>query len=585
MTADPVPLRSTHRWWKEAVVYQIYPTSFQDSNGDGIGDIPGIISRLDYLKSLGVDVLWLSPVYKSPLKDMGYDISDYLAIDPRYGTMEDIEKLISGCHQRGMKLLMDLVVNHTSEEHAWFMESRKDKINDKRDWYIWRNPKIGPNGERIPPNNWRAVFGGSAWDLDETTQQYYLHCFLPSQPDLNHENHLVRSAVHRVMDFWLKKGVDGFRQDVINLISKAPGLPDAPITFPDQFLQPAYPLFSNGPRLHEFLKEMRTAVLSRYDTMTVGEMPWCTDKEEVLRCVGEDRGELDMIFQFDIIEMDFGPAGRFTDASEPWTLKTLRDIIEGWQSFMIQNSGWNSIAIESHDQPRSVTRFFPEDLYPGNEDRERRAKMMATLCAAQSGTLFMFQGQEIGMQNIPTSWDIDDYKDIETKNAYQLAKEKGHLEQFWNAARLKARDNGRTPVQWDGTENAGFTKGSPWMRVNDDYKEWNVEEQVKKEGSVWSFWKNVLEVRKKYRGVLVYGGFEMLDKKSEDVLAWRREGEGKQALVVMNWKEGPVTWKVPEKAQGVVKEENVRLKNYGEVKIGEGEIMLSKWEAVLFVDE
>ncbi|KAF8540794.1 oligo-1,6-glucosidase [Trichophaea hybrida] len=588
----PTPSRSQRRWWKETSVYQIYPSSFNDTNADGIGDIPGIIQKLDYLHDLGVDMLWLSPVYKSPGKDMGYDISDYLDIDPKYGTMKDMDELIAGVHQRGMKLLMDLVVNHTSDQHEWFLDSRSSKQSRKRDWYIWRDPLYDEHGHRQPPNNWLAVFGGSVWEWDEPTGQYYLHCFLPSQPDLNWEQPEVRKAVHSMMKFWLDKKVDGFRQDVINLISKAPGLPDAPIILPGENFQPAYTLFSNGPRLHEFLQEMRSEVLDKYDVMVVGEMPWLTDRDEVLKVVGADRRELDMIFQFDIVEMDFGNNGRFSWPEKPWDLVQMKGILEDWQTYMISHDGWNSIFIENHDHPRSVSRFVDRKLTDNDPVvRTRVCKMLATLCAGQSGTLYIYQGQELGMKNIPEDWDISEYKDIESQNKYKHALEQANgditkISSFMEALHLKARDNGRTPVQWDSSSHGGFTTGTPWMRVNNDYEFWNASLQVYDKSSVFAHWKRILVLRKQYKDVLIYGDFEMLSKEDPAIIAYRRVYGEQQALVVMNFTNKEVRWEPPQERGEIVallEAKYVKLKNYGELRIEGGGIALRAFEAAIFI--
>ncbi|KAI5787196.1 glycoside hydrolase family 13 protein [Geopyxis carbonaria] len=585
-------MRAKRRWWKEASIYQIYPSSFKDSNDDGIGDIPGINSKLDYLKELGVDIVWLSPVYKSPGKDMGYDISDYRAINPIYGTMEDADNLIKGLHDRGMKLVMDLVVNHTSDQHDWFIESRSSKTNPKRDWYVWKDPKYDENGNRQPPNNWGSVFGGPAWSYDEATGQYYLHCFAPEQPDLDWNHDPVREAVHDLMKFWLDKSVDGFRMDVINMISKTPGLPDAPVVFPDQPWQPADQLFINGPRLHEFLKDLREKVLSKYDIMTVGEMPWLKDRDEVLKVVGADRGELDMIFQFDLINMDFGKDGRFTSPNKPWDLHQLKAILEDWQLFMIENSGWNSVCIESHDQPRSVTRFIGREITDNNDiNRLRAAKMLATLEAGQSGTIFVYQGQELGMKNIPLDWPISEYKDFETQNRYKEALklangDESKIQDLMQQIHLKARDHARTPIQWDASPHGGFTTGTPWMRVNDDYRAWNAAKQIPNDDSILSYWKSILKVRKLHKDVFIYGDFELLSREHDKVVAYRRFYEKQQALILLNFSNTPTEWTVPKGREGEIQslfnDAQVLLKNYDDVQIDGCLAKLREFEAIVF---
>ncbi|KAH7009019.1 glycoside hydrolase family 13 protein [Ilyonectria destructans] len=520
-------------WWKEASVYQIYPASFCDSNGDGVGDIPGIISKLDYLKSLGTDVVWLCPVFKSPQIDMGYDIADYRAIHSPYGSLKDVETLIAGLHKRRMKLVMDLVVNHTSDQHEWFRESRQSVNSDKRDWYIWRKPMLDEQGNRRPPNNWASIFGGSAWSYDEATGEYYLRLFCKEQPDLNWENPAVIREVHEIMKFWLDKGVDGFRMDVINLISKTPRLPDAPISMPGERFQPAHQYYANGPRLHEFLRGLRE-ILDRYDAFAVGEMPWAKSEADVIECVAAHRKELNMIFQFDIVDMDNGPEGKFSP--NPWSLHTLKGIVEKWQTHMHVNNGWNALFLENHDQSRSVSRFTPHSL----SNRPFAAKMLATFIGLQSGTLFIYQGQELGMANLPRSWSIDEYKDVETQNFYQMALEKSTgddigLGVFLDQVRLKARDHSRSPIQWNSKRNAGFSTGVPWMRVNDDYMQWNAEDQVTDPMSVFSHWRRVLELRRQHWAVFIYGKFEMVDHDHPSVFCYKRIGKSATAVIVTNF--------------------------------------------------
>ncbi|KAI5456064.1 glycoside hydrolase family 13 protein [Mariannaea sp. PMI_226] len=520
-------------WWKEASVYQIYPASFCDSNGDGLGDIPGIITKLDYLKLLGVDVVWLCPVYKSPQVDMGYDIEDYRSIHSPYGSIKDVENLISGLHKRGMKLIMDLVVNHTSDQHEWFLESRKSVTSEKRNWYIWRKPVIDEHGNRHPPNNWASIFGGSAWTYDELTKEYYLRLFAQEQPDLNWENPEVVREVHDIMKFWLDKGADGFRMDVINLISKTPGLPDAPISIPGEQFQPGHQFYANGPRLHEFLRGLRE-ILDEYNAFAVGEMPWAKSDTDVIKCVAADRKELNMIFQFDIVDMDNGPEGKFSPRS--WTLHTLKDIVDKWQTRMRDGNGWNALFLENHDQSRSVSRFTPHS--PGN--RSLAAKMLATFIGLQSGTIFVYQGQELGMANLPQNWPISEYKDLETQNFYKMAAEQARrdgtgLESFLKEVHLKARDHSRSPIQWNAKAHGGFTTGVPWMRVNDDYVKWNAENQISDPTSVFSYWRGVLELRRKYRSILIYGRFDMVHHDHPAVFCYRRLSETSAATIVTNF--------------------------------------------------
>lgn len=422
--ATPQPSSfSTPKWWKESVVYQVYPSSFQSSPEaklPGWGTVKGITSRLDYLKSLGVDVLWTSPIYKSPQADMGYDIADYKAIDPRYGTLADVDELLAGLKKRGMKLMMDLVVNHTSDQHAWFQESRRGKDSPKRAWYHWQPARgFEADGTPIPPNNWAQILGeaNSAWTWDAGSREFYLSLFTPEQPDLNWEAPAVRAAVWDVMRFWLDRGASGFRMDVINMISKAPGYPDARAVLPPGHrYQPAWEHFVNGPRLHEFLREMHGAVLGRYDTITVGEMPGVSDEGEVLRAVGAGAGELNMIFIFDVVDIDRLDV-RMT--LRPWTVGELKGVISRWQRVMRERDGWNSVFIENHDNPRSISRYADD----GDEYRDRSARLLALLQTTLGGTLFVYQGEELGMRNIPREWPIEEFKDVETINYWKKVNE------------------------------------------------------------------------------------------------------------------------------------------------------------------
>ena len=427
-------------WWKESVVYQIYPRSFCDGSGDGIGDLRGIIRKLDYLQQLGVDVVWLSPVYRSPNDDNGYDISDYQAIMPEFGTLADWEEMLSGMHARGIRLVMDLVVNHTSDEHPWFVESRKSLDNPYRDYYIWRPPRDGRE-----PNNWKSHFSGSAWQLDPATGEYYLHLFSRKQPDLNWENPKVRAEVYAMMRWWLQKGVDGFRMDVINMISKVPGLPDAPVTGPDRY-QYGGKYFINGPRLLEFLGEMKQEVLSKYDVLTVGETPGVST-QDAIRITHEDTGFLSMVFQFEHMDIDAGPGLHVSRQSvRPWRLLDLKRIMTRWQ-VDLQDAGWNSNYLSNHDQPRPVSRFGDDGPY-----RVQSAKLLATFNHLLQGTPYVYQGEEIGMTNVAFE-SIADYRDIETLNMYrEFVEEKGMDPQAVLAViHAKSRDNARTPMQWDDT--------------------------------------------------------------------------------------------------------------------------------------
>ncbi|KAL2207648.1 family 13 glycoside hydrolase [Sarocladium strictum] len=529
----------SREWWKEAVVYQIYPASFLDSNGDGLGDLPGIISKLDYIKSLGVSAIWLSPIFKSPQHDMGYDISDYRDIHEPYGSVEDAQSLIDGCHERGIKVLLDLVVNHTSHEHDWFRESRSSRDSPKRDWYFWRDPKIDENGQRKPPNNWSSIFGGSAWTWDEPTGQYYLSLFLPEQPDLNWANETMRQATYADMVFWLDKGADGFRIDSMNLMSKHPDLPDAPITNPESEYQSGALYFASGPRMHEYIREMREQVFDKYDCMTVGELGFTKTEESVASYVASERHELNMLFTGDIVDMDFGANHKYE--TDEFRLSKLKTITKLWQNAMPRCDGWNTVYMDNHDSGRSLSRYA-SDL---PQYRKQAAKMLSIYLGTLSGTLFLLQGQEIGMANVPESWSIEDYVDVEGQNYYRtVLKKRGaqaDMSDVMKELRLKARDNGRLPMQWSADTNSGFSKSQkPWMRVNDDYKEWNVKSQEGDKESVLAFWRDMLALRQKEKDVFVYGRFTMLSEfeESEDVFAYTMQSsEGRTALMVLNFSE------------------------------------------------
>jgi oligo-1,6-glucosidase len=542
---------ATRQWWKESVVYQIYPASFQDTNGDGWGDVKGITSRLDYLKSLGVDVVWTSPIYRSPQADMGYDIADYLDIDPAYGTLADVDELTSELKKRDMKLMMDLVVNHTSNMHNWFLESRSSKSNPKRDWYIWKPPKM-VNGKPQPPNNWAQILGeaNSAWTFDEKTGEYYLGVFTPEQPDLNWENPEVRQAVWDVMHFWLNRGCAGFRMDVINMISKVPTYPDAEIVLDPAThkYQPGTKYFVNGPKLHDYMREMYREVLSKHDTITVGEMPGVSDENEILQTVGAKAGELNMIFIFDLVDID-KPNVRM--ALKPWNVREMKSIISRWQRCMIEHDGWNSVFIENHDNPRSVSRYTDDS----DELRDKGAKLLALMQTTLGGTLFVYQGEEIGIRNAPTSWDIDEeYKDIETVNYWKKCKElyKDDPEKLAYGRKvihMKARDHSRTPMQWNAETNSGFSTVKPWMRVMDDYKTINAETQMNDKGaelSTWQFWQRGLKDRKEHADVFVYGDYKEL-KSDSNLFAYLRTSQaGEKWVIILNFSGEPQQFDVME---------------------------------------
>lgn len=506
-------------WWKESVVYQIYPRSFCDSNGDGIGDIRGIIGKLDYIKRLGIDVIWLSPIYQSPNDDNGYDISDYRAIMQDFGTMDDFQELLEEAHNRNLKIIMDLVVNHTSDEHTWFTQSRSDKENPYRDYYIWRE---GKNGN--PPNNWGSWFGGSAWQYDERTDMYYLHIFSKKQPDLNWENEYVRRDVYDMMLWWLDKGVDGFRMDVISLISKVQDFPDGKV------YQGEYgdltPYCAHGPRVHEYLQEMNREVLSKYDIMTVGEAA-CVTLEEAKKYAGFDRGELDTVFQFEHMELGNGKYGKWND--EPIQLTKLKAVFDKWEKGL-EGVAWNTLFWSNHDQPRAVSRFGDENTY-----WEKSAKMLGTCLHMMKGTPYVYQGEELGMVNAGFT-SIAQYRDLESVNAYHdLIENQGVPEEKMMVYLQKvSRDNARTPMQWDDSENAGFTTGEPWIQVNPNYTKINAKSQINNPDSIYNYYQKLIALRHD-KDIIVYGDFEMLFPESEEIFAYRRKLEKEELLVFCNF--------------------------------------------------
>ena len=517
-------------WWKEAVIYQIYPRSFMDSNGDGIGDLQGIISRLDYLKYLGIDVIWLSPVYKSPNDDNGYDISDYQDIMDEFGTMEDFDELLAAAHARGIKIVMDLVVNHTSDEHQWFVESQKSKDNAYRDYYIWREGKDA----QTPPNNWGSCFGGSAWQYDEKTGMYYLHLFSKKQPDLNWDNPKVRGEVFDMMTWWCDKGIDGFRMDVISMISKTKEMPDGKN---GDF----GPYCIHGPNVHHYLREMNEKVLSKYDIMTVGETAGVTTTL-AQQYAGEDAHELDMVFQFEHVDGD-GKYGKWTDEKIP--LVTLKKTLSRWQT-ELYGKAWNSLFWDNHDQPRAVSRFGDDrPMY-----REVSAKMLATCLHMLQGTPYIYQGEELGMTNYPFQRPSD-FRDIESVNAYREWCSEGRLshEVFWPCITFKSRDNARTPVQWDDSPHAGFTTGTPWIAVNPNYTEINAKAETADPDSVFHYYKKLIALRKAYP-VVVYGKYEMMMEDSEELYVYTRAFEKESLLVVCSFCDHDTNFTLPAEFAG-----------------------------------
>ncbi|MCI7190450.1 MAG: alpha-glucosidase [Lachnospiraceae bacterium] len=550
------------KWWKESVVYQIYPRSFMDSNGDGIGDIKGITSKLDYLKELGIDVIWLSPVYQSPNDDNGYDISDYQAIMQEFGNMEDFDEMLAAAHERGIKIMMDLVVNHTSDEHRWFVESRKSKDNPYRDYYIWRDAKDGRE-----PNNWGSCFGGSAWQYDETTDMYFLHLFSKKQPDLNWDNKVVRREVFDMMTWWLEKGVDGFRMDVISMISKVPGLPDGPKD-KDALYGDFGPSVINGPHVHDYLKEMRKEVLSKFDTITVGETSGVT-VEEAVKYAADDESELNMVFQFEQNDLDGGEHGKWN--LNKIYLPDLKAVLNRWQTYL-EGKAWNSLYWSNHDQPRIVSRL-------GNDTeayRELSAKMLATCLHMMKGTPYIYQGEELGMTNVPFA-SMDEFRDIESINAYREYTENGIIapEDMMKYLNYKSRDNARTPMQWSDEENGGFTKGTPWIKINPNYTTINAREQMEREDSVFHYYQKLISLRKK-EPVIVYGTFALLMPEDEDIFMYTRTYEQEKLLVICNFSQKERELEIPEEWE----RGTILLGNYKDAAVGR-KMCLRDYEAIV----
>lgn len=556
-------------WWKESVVYQIYPRSFKDTNGDGIGDLKGITEKLDYLKYLGIDVIWLCPVYKSPNDDNGYDISDYRDIMDEFGTMADFDELLEEAHKKGIKILMDLVVNHTSDEHIWFVESRKSKDNRYRDYYIW---KEGNNGE--PPNNWGGSFGGSAWEYDEKTNMYYLHCFSKKQPDLNWENPKVRKEIHDIVRWWLDKGIDGFRMDVINMISKNLDFPDGPKAEGKLYGDLA-PHVMNGPRVHEYLHELNKEVLSKYDIMTVGETP-CVTPEIAIEYVGEDREELNMVFQFEHMDVD---RDFINLAKKPLDLVELKRIFTKWQKGL-ENRGWNSLYWNNHDQPRVVSRFGNDKEY-----WEKSAKMLATCLHMQQGTPFIYQGEEIGMVNVAFN-SIEDYRDIAVLNGYEEeVKIKGKdYKEYMQYVYDLSRDNARTPMQWDDSENAGFTEGyvTPWIKLNPSYKKINVASQINDENSILNYYRKLIKLRKENE-IIVYGTYDLILEDHKEIYAYTRTLGDKKLLVICNFTANEPVFYLPESIK--YSSSKALISNYETNSKDIEEIKLRPYECVVYVLE
>ncbi|WP_208592150.1 alpha,alpha-phosphotrehalase [Gracilibacillus suaedae] len=553
------------KWWQKSVVYQIYPKSFNDTTGNGVGDIPGIIEKLDYLKKLGVDVLWLTPIYASPQKDNGYDISDYYSIHPEYGTMEDFEKLLDEAHHRDIKIIMDIVVNHTSTEHQWFKEASRSKDNRYRDYYIWKEGEAGN-----PPTNWQSKFGGSAWQYDEKTSEYYLHLFDVTQADLNWENEAVRDDVYQMMNFWLDKGVDGFRLDVINLISKDQRFPDD-----DGSVTPGdgRKFYTDGPRVHEFLHEMNQQVFKNRETMTVGEMS-STTMDDCIQYSNPKSEELDMTFNFHHLKVDYPNGEKWTKG--PFDFLELKQILSKWQIGMQQGGGWNALFWCNHDQPRIVSRFGDDKHY-----HKESAKMLATTIHLMQGTPYIYQGEEFGMTN-PGFESIDQYRDVESINMYNIKKEEGMPEEEIMAIlKEKSRDNSRTPVQWNAKEYAGFTDAEPWIGLPGNFTTINAEQAIADKESVFYHYQRLIQMRKEYQ-VITDGSYQLILPDDLAIFAYLRENDQESMLVINNFYAEEVTLDLPREVKERFERGEVILSNYQQLPTQLENATLRPYESFVF---
>lgn len=543
-------------WWKKSVVYQIYIKSFQDSNNDGIGDLQGIISRLDYLKKLGVDVLWLTPIYKSPNDDNGYDISDYYQIQPEFGTMDDFEELLEKAHQRQIKIILDVVFNHTSDEHHWFKESQSSKENRYRDYYIWKEPKEGD-----VPNNWTSCFQGSAWEFDENTKEYYLHLFSKKQPDLNWQNPKVRQECYDIMNYWVDKGVDGFRLDVINVISK-----DESQYYVDSLVK-GHKVCANGPHVHEYIQEMNQKVFSRKELLTVGETPAVTI-EDGKKYAPLDNSELSMIFQFELMDVDGAETNKWSD--QRFVLKDLKQIMSRWQEGMYQKA-WNSLFWNNHDQPRCVSRFGDTStaFY-----HEKSAKMLAICLHMMQGTPYIYQGEELGMTNVPFK-SLSDYRDIETYNSYkqlvEIEKKVTH-EDMLRYLLKSSRDHARTPMQWNKGKNAGFSNQTPWIMVNPNYLTINAEDEINNSNSIFYTYQKLIQLRKTYE-IITLGKYELMMKDNENIYAYKRLYKDEEMIVYCNFSNQEVVYD-----SSILNDEKILIQNYEKHQKG----TLKPYESIVF---
>ena len=547
-------------WWKEAVAYQIYPRSFMDYNNDGIGDLKGIISKLDYIKDLGIDVIWICPMYKSPNDDNGYDISDYQDIMSDFGNMDDFNELLNEVHKRGMKLIIDLVINHTSDEHEWFIESKSSKDNPKRDWYIWRKGK----GES-EPNNWESIFKGSAWEYDKNTDEYFLHLFSKKQPDLNWENEEVRKELYKMINWWLDKGIDGFRVDAISHVKKENGLSDMPNPNNAKYVS-CFEKHMNVEGIHEFLEELNENTFSKYDIMTVAEANG-VNADDAEEWVGEEKGKFNMVFQFEHLDL------WNNEDDQAFNVKECKDILSRWQ-YGLHNKGWNALFIENHDIPRAVSTWGDDKNY-----WKESSTSLGLMYFMQQGTPFIYQGQEIGMTNVKYE-NIDDYNDIKSVGIYNdmigrgVDKDKA-LRHLWAIS----RDNARTPMQWNNSENAGFSKSNPWIKINPNYIDINVENQLRDEESILNFYKKMIKIRKENEA-LIYGEYKLILEDDENIYSYIREFENEKFIIITNLTDKYVEFNYDSE---VLKYKNLLISNYKvEPHIDITNIKLKPYEARLY---
>ncbi|MFC7019175.1 MULTISPECIES: glycoside hydrolase family 13 protein [Haloarcula] len=553
------------RWWKESFVYQIYPQSFNDTDGDGLGDIRGIIERLDYLDDLGVDIVWVNPLYESPHVDNGYDIADYRSIKREYGRMSDFDELLYEMHDRDIRLIMDLVVNHTSDQHAWFQRSRAGE-EPYDDYYWW----VDGEPDDDPPNNWTSGFGGSAWEYDDEREAYYLHLFDEAQPDLNWENPAVREDVYDMITWWLEKGIDGFRMDVFNLISKPPDLPDGD----EDEGWVGSELFANGPKVHDYVSEMVEETFSEYDVMTVGEAI-DAGPEDAKRYCGPSGDGLSMVFHYEHILLDFGSESGWWEVEE-WELSDLREVLSEWQRELDEDDAWNTVFLGTHDWPRIVSRFGDDDRY-----RRESAKLLATFLFSLQGTPYVYQGDEIGMTNYPWT-SMDQLRDADARNRLELALEEGDIDSFEEVQaviRYRCRDNARTPMQWDDSEHAGFTDGEPWIDVNPNHEEVNVADARADPDSVWHYYRDLIDLRHD-SDLLVYGDYELLSEHHSQVWAFARTLGDRRALVVLNWSDERATYELPGRVES--DDAEVLVANYDDPGDARAPLSLRPYEARIY---